>query len=226
MALKQGSLIRRISDHLRARRDVLLRNQIDQISKTKSSIRILDLGGTEEYWLRVGIDFLRERNVLITLVNLHESELPADSLKHGILTSEVGDACNLPHYADMSYDLVHSNSVIEHVETCANMAKFAAETRRLAPAYYVQTPYFWCPLEPHFYKMPFFHWLPRPLRARLLSALPIAHIGRIKDIGESYNVVDSARLLDGRQFRFLFPDSKTQFEWFMGIPKSLIAIKT
>src|SRR3546814_10323990 len=68
-----------------------------------------------------------------------------------------------------SFDIAHSNSVIEHVITWDNMKNFARETRRVAAWHYVQTPYFWFPVDPHFYKLPFYHWLPRPLRAKLRS---------------------------------------------------------
>lgn len=225
MALKQGSIARRWSDSFRAKRDIQLRSQIDVLSKSRSTIRIADLGGTEEYWARVGFDFLRERGVSITLINLHASELTSAGVASDILTSEVGDACALTHYADMSFDLVHSNSVIEHVVTWENMKSLAHEIRRLAPSYYVQTPYFWFPVDPHYYKFPLFHWLPAPIRARLFSSLPIAHSGRIIDVGESYAAVDAARLLDGRQFRFLFPDSDVRFERLVGLPKSLIGMR-
>ncbi len=225
MALKEGTIARRWSDSFRAKRDIRLRSQIDELSKSHSSIRIADLGGTEEYWARVGFSFLRERGVSITLINLHASELSSAGLASDILTSEVGDACALTHYTDMSFDLVHSNSVIEHVVTWDNMKSFAREIRRLAPSYYVQTPYFWFPIDPHYYKFPLFHWLPGPIRARLFSSLPIAHSGRIMDVGESYAAVDAARLLDHRQFRFLFPDGTVRFERLAGLPKSLIGLR-
>jgi hypothetical protein len=226
VALKRGSFARRLSDRFRAKRDIRLRAQIDHLATSGAPIHIADLGGTEEYWNRVGFEFLRERRVRITLINLHASELNVESLASDILTSEVGDACALVKHADMSFDLVHSNSVIEHVLTWENMKSLSREIRRLAPAYYVQTPYFWFPIDPHYYKFPLFHWLPPSIRARLFTALPIAHSGRIADIGESYAAVDAARLLDKRQFVFLFPDSKVSFERLFGLPKSLIAIKS
>src|SRR3546814_2616362 len=84
-----------------------------------------------------------------------------------------------------SFDIAHSNSVIEHVITWDNMKNFARETRRVAAWHYVQTPYFWFPVDPHFYKLPFYHWLPRPLRAKLLMRLPLAHAGKISTLERS-----------------------------------------
>lgn len=214
-----------LSTKLRRRRDVRLRALITSIAEKNGGVSIVDMGGTLEYWQRVGLDFLREKGAKITLINRHATELSELQGVEDMFSAEVGDACNLAQYADRQFDLAHSNSVIEHVETWANMKAFAGETRRVAEFYYVQTPYFWFPIDPHYYKMPLFHWLPRPTRAWLLGAFPIAHSGRIKATDMAYEVVDRARLLDGRQFRFLFPDAATSFERFAGLPKSMIAIK-
>ena len=70
-----------------------------------------------------------------------------------------------------------------------------------------------------------FHWLPRPVRARLLTQFPIAYAGRIQSRDAAYEAVDHARLLDAEQFRLLFPDAQVSFERFYGLPKSMIAIR-
>jgi hypothetical protein len=50
-------------------------------------------------------------------------------------------------------------------------------------------------------------------------------MGRIEGVDMAFDVVDRARLLDGRQFRFLFPDAKISFERFGGLAKSMVAIR-
>ena len=214
-----------LSTRLRRRRDIKLRALIASIAAPTGSISILDMGGTVEYWERLGIDFLRERGATVTLINRSATELSDARTYDGIFNYAVGDACDLSQFGDDNFDLAHSNSVIEHVYTWANMKAFASETRRVATFYYVQTPYFWFPIDPHYYKMPLFHWFPRPTRAWLLSAFPIAHSGTVKTVDAAYEIVDAARLLDYRQFKFLFPDSSTAFERFGGLPKSMIAIR-
>lgn len=214
-----------LSNRFRRKRDVRLRAVIDAIHASRGSVRILDMGGTLEYWSRVGLDYLRSRNVFVTVMNLQASELDPAFAQTDLFETAVGDACNLSAVADGAYDLAHSNSVIEHVLTWDNMKSFAAETRRVASFYYVQTPNFWFPIDPHFYKFPLYHWFPRPLRARILNTFPIAYVGRIKGVDNAFSVVDDARLLDDRQFRHLFPDAVISYEWLLGMAKSLIAIR-
>jgi SAM-dependent methyltransferase len=65
-------------------------------------------------------------------------------------------------FADDAFDLVYCSSVIEHVPP-ARRAAFAAELRRVGRGWFVQTPAFGFPLEPHAL-LPGAHWLPRRLR--------------------------------------------------------------
>jgi len=65
-------------------------------------------------------------------------------------------------FADGAFDLAYCSSVIEHVAP-DNRAAFAAELRRVARGWYVQTPAFSFPVEPHAL-LPFAHWLPVALR--------------------------------------------------------------
>lgn len=215
-----------LSTWFRRRRDVALRSLIGSIAAaTGGPVNILDMGGTFEYWDRVGLDFLREKRARIVLLNLLATDPCGLAGVEDLFECALGDACRLPQVRDRQFDLAHSNSVIEHVETWSRMKAFAAETRRVARCYYLQTPYFWFPIDPHYHRMPMFHWFPRPIRARLLNALPIAYTGRIAGVDRAFDVVDHARLLDGRQFRFLFPDAEIRFERFAGVTKSLIAVR-
>ena len=72
-------------------------------------------------------------------------------------------AAGLP-FADNEFDLAYCNSVIEHVPPERRPA-FAAELRRVARGWYVQTPARSFPIEPHSL-LPGAHWLPAGLRAR------------------------------------------------------------
>ena len=224
MGLKQGSAAQRLSSRFRRGRDERLRSLIDRISDSKPRVAILDMGGSVEYWSRVGFDYLRSRNCHVTIVNLEDSEIGETSAAD-LFTLAVGDACALPQFADRSFDLTHSNSVVEHLRSWSAMKAFAAETRRLAANYYVQTPNFWFPIDPHYYRFPLFHWLPRPMRASLFRKLPVAHSGRAADWERALDLVDASRLLDRQQMYALFPDGTLHAERVAGLSKSLIAIR-
>ncbi|WP_255695553.1 methyltransferase domain-containing protein [Rhodohalobacter sp. 614A] len=51
-----------------------------------------------------------------------------------------GDALDMHMFEDKSFDVVFSNSVIEHVGSFENQRRFADEVRRVGKAYWVQTP--------------------------------------------------------------------------------------
>jgi len=65
-------------------------------------------------------------------------------------------------FADGEFDLAYCSSVIEHVPR-EQRAAFARELRRVARGWYVQTPAFSFPVEPHAL-LPAAHWLPAALR--------------------------------------------------------------
>lgn len=125
-----------LSTKFRQKRDVKLRELITAISATGGELRILDLGGSVEYWRRVGLDFLRESGATVTVMNITATELKADAADARLFTAVVGDACDLSGMEDGSFDLVHSNSVIEHVGDWAlrcssRMARNGRSTRRI-----------------------------------------------------------------------------------------------
>src|SRR5207247_1510773 len=72
------------------------------------------------------------------------------------------DATERLPFEDGAFDLAYSNSVIEHLPV-ERRAAFARELRRVARGWWVQTPAFSFPVEPHAL-LPFAHWL--PARAR------------------------------------------------------------
>ena len=78
---------------------------------------------------------------------------------------KIGDACDpVGAVGGRSFDLVYSNSVIEHVGGHQRRELFAQAVRDLAPSHWVQTPYRYFPLEP-FWLFSAFQFLPLPSRA-------------------------------------------------------------
>lgn len=208
-----------LGSKFRARRKQKIVSLISSIHAQKGHVRIIDLGGRPVYWNMFGEDFLKSKNAHVTLVNLEDHSRDTD----GIFTAVQGDACNLA-FEDNTFDLVHSNSTIEHVGLWSNMEAFAREVRRLAPSYYVQTPYYWCPIDPHAI-FPFHHWLPMNVRTKLMMRVRLGKYPKATDIAHATRVVHSTMMLDRSQMRYLFPDAKHTFEWFGPIPKSMIVVR-
>ncbi len=211
----------RFGERLRRRRRAAIESLIDDAHRRRGSVRILDLGGRKAYWNIFDDAYLESRNVSITLVN---PEIVAPAPESGRFVEIAGDACNLPQFADNAFEVVHSNSTIEHVGHWDNVEKFARQARRLAPAYYVQTPYYWFPVDTHVL-LPLFHWLPDVVQAKIFAHTRLAAYGSSVDIGAAMRRVQDARLLDREQMAFLFPDAQIRFEWFGPLPKSLIAVR-
>jgi SAM-dependent methyltransferase len=76
----------------------------------------------------------------------------------------VADATERLPFDDGEFDLAYSSSVIEHIAPDRRQA-FADELRRVARGWFVQTPAFSFPLEPHAL-LPFAHWLPAGARRK------------------------------------------------------------
>jgi SAM-dependent methyltransferase len=72
------------------------------------------------------------------------------------------DATQHLPFPDDAFDLAYSSSVIEHLEPAQREA-FAKELKRVARGWYVQTPAYSFPVEPHAL-LPFAHWLPPAIR--------------------------------------------------------------
>jgi len=207
-----------IGNRFRVKRFRLFKPIVDQILADKGACSILDLGGTPAYWEQFGAD-LDWKRVKVCTLNVRQSETA-----HPGITSMAGDARDVSSFGDRSFDIVHSNSVIEHVGRWDDMAAMAKEVRRLAPRYFVQTPYFWFPIEPHA-RFPLFHWMPEPWRYRILMRRACGFWKQQPDVGEATRAIQSALLLDRRQMQFLFPDAQITAEKVLGLTKSLLAIR-
>jgi hypothetical protein len=190
---------------------------LDTIPETSRPLRILDVGGESAYWLDKRPLIARPNE--ITLLNITpENARDFQSIR--------GDARSMPDFADNAFDVVHSNSVIEHVGQWRDMMAMANEVRRVAPAYFVQTPYFWFPVEPHA-QTPLLHWLPESWRFRLVMMRKFGpYWAKGETVDQAMRTIQDATLLDRRMFSALFPDARIVSERFAGLTKSLMAIRS
>jgi hypothetical protein len=209
------------NDHLRnrwrERRLSRFLQAVDEVAQSQAPVRILDIGGTIGYWTALE-DLWRGRNIEVTMVNL-----AAEPVDRPGFTSLAGDACALP-FDDHAFDIVHSNSVIEHVGRWNNMRRMANEVRRLAPRYFVQTPNFGFPIEPH-YRFPMIHWLPEQVRLSIIRRRGCGFYPRAQSMDEGMRYVEDAILLTYGQMAELFPDARIEREKVALMTKSLIAIR-
>ncbi len=205
----------------RARRFASIERVLKLILEEKGTANIIDLGGTETYWL-VGKDFIdaNRHRLNITIVNITD-----ESPENGdIFTYHRGSASDPALFRDRQFDFVHSNSVIEHLGSYDAMKVFAENTRRLAPRYYVQTPNYWFPYEPHF-RFPGFQYLPRNVRRALIMRYSLGFFSRIDDRAEAEDIIRHHSLLSTHQMTKLFPDAVISHEKFAGLNKSIMAIR-
>lgn len=181
-------------------------------------ITILDLGGRPGYWRNVGLGGIAR----IELLNIEVAELGRDleGMPEGLFVSRVGDACNLVDYADGSVDLVHSNSVIEHVGGWGNMRAKANEMMRIGRAGWMQTPAWEFPFEPHFRTL-FMHWFGRPVQARMMGLSFDSRV-RASSLDIRRRRIDSVNLLARREVRELFPAEELYVERLALWPKSYV----
>jgi hypothetical protein len=204
-------LVETLQRRFRTRRMALLAKSVG----LTPDMRVLDVGGTVEIW--------RLAPVMPRLILLNQARA-----RYEIGAGEsvvLGDGTNLP-FADQSFDLVFSNSVIEHVGSRTEQARFAAEIARVGKQYWVQTPNRYFPIEHHLWT-PFVHWLPRPWQASILQRFSIWKFATnfSAEQREFYirHYLDSIRLLAASDLRALFPGATVVRERFLGWTKSLVA---
>jgi hypothetical protein len=210
---------RSVAYRLRQRRLRPLLEMIESVHRERGEVRILDIGGTVAYWRILPEGVLADTNTRITLVNL--DEVPA-ILPPGF-SARKADACELPFEAG-SFDICHSNSVLEHVGNWERMRAFSREIARVAPRYFVQTPNFWFPVEPHC-MTPIFHWLPRPWRVQLVRRFQLGHWDRMETVDQAVRAVERIQLIDRPMLQALFPQATIRTERFALLPNSLIALR-
>ncbi|MEX2601724.1 MAG: class I SAM-dependent methyltransferase [Balneolaceae bacterium] len=174
---------------------------------------ILDVGGTSRIWKQFGFT----NNV--TLLNLTPPR--KQDLELGFRVVQ-GDALNMEMFRDRQFDVVFSNSVIEHVGTYRNQQVFASEVQRVGKSWWVQTPNRYFPIEPHF-RFPLFQFLPLPVQRWIALRWNYSHP---KSWGKEneyiLNEVASIRLMSVDELTGLFSGSELYRERVFGLTKSLV----
>ncbi len=203
-----------VSSRARARRWVRLRQRFPDLE----SMRVVDLGGDMRSWRLSGL-----RPAELVVVNLDEQDVH-EPWAHSISA----DACDLPRsLLERRFDLVFSNSVIEHVGGHERRRRFAESVHALAPHMWVQTPYRYFPIEPH-WLFPGLQWLPVASRVAISRRWPLGHFTPEKSPDGPRDVLRDVleiELLSRSEMAYYFPDAEIWSERMLGLAKSLVAVR-
>lgn len=190
--------------------------------------RVLDVGGGDG---SLAARVVRRVPVRVTVADIEATRLTARE-RYGFEEVQLYEDEPLP-FDDASFDFVLCNSVIEHVtlpksecltarlseaewrrRSLEAQSRIAAEIRRVARGYFVQTPHRAFPLDAHTW-LPFTNFLPHEAVRRLI---PITDRVWVKQCG-----VADWHLLGRADMEALFPDAEIAVERFGGLARSLIA---
>lgn len=175
--------------------------------------RVLDLGGTPRFWRIAPV-----RPMQVTIVNMNRM-LSADEPWIELVIS---DACAAGRWA--GYDLVVSNSLLEHVGGPDRRSILSEAIHHAANRYWVQTPNRYFPIEPH-WLFPGFQFLPLSLRTLITRTWPFGH-RYSRDPLRAAELAAEVELIGKGELKRLFPDAEIWVERLAGMPKSLVAIRS
>ena len=187
------------------------------LKSVKPPFKILDIGGTQTFWQMMNFDPPEASEVHLLNIYPLEVSLPG-------FFSHIGDGRNLSYYSDKSFDIVFSNSVIEHVGSFAEQQLLASEIIRVGKSYFVQTPNKFFPIEPH-YHLPFFQFLPLPIKSWLHQKFELGWAEKANSPQAATIQAQSVNLLTKKQLKQLFPEATIIEEKFLGLTKSFIVIR-
>lgn len=121
----------------------------------------------------------------------------------------VADGRQLP-FKDGVFDIVFSNSVIEHVGGFDQQMRMADEVRRLGKRYFVQVSAKYFPIEPHYF-LPSLSYLPVRWQVAITHGL--------------FGVAEPVHLPTLAIVKRLFPDAIVKREWMFGMTKAYLIVK-
>lgn len=219
-----NSFISRAKGNARKKRFDLFYSLMNMALPKEHVIKIIDVGGTQKYWESMMM-FQEKRNIEITLVNLLKEDIVGKSKHIGIRyearQGNILDKDFVNSLLKEEYHICYSNSVIEHLYTKQNQIGMAESVRRLATYHWIQTPYKYFPLEPHFH-FPFWIYIPKPIRKKLLMNFELGHFP-ILSSEEASDILDEIRLISESEYRKWFPESVIWKEKTFGLTKSIVA---
>ncbi len=184
---------------------------LEKFESLKKPINLLDIGGKINFWENRGL--AGNVNYKITVLNIEK-----EKSNYSNINCELSDATNLSQFKNKSFDVVFSNSVIEHLYNLDNQKKMASEIIRVGKKYIIQTPNKYFFIEPH-YLLPFFQFLPISIKFFILTQTKLSRLKKWdKELARQY--INEIRLMTLEEIKKLFPSGKIYYEKFLGMNKS------
>lgn len=205
-----------------------------ELLEPRPGSKLLDLGGGDGSFARRLCERVELEVTVAEVDDGHREEIEAQGFRFVRIPDDGG---RLP-FDDHEFDLVLSNSVIEHVtlpkdrcrvtervdqyewqrEARTAQMRFAAEVQRVGRGYFVQTPHKHFPIDQHVH-LPLVQYLSHNSACRL-----VAWTDRFW-VKSCHGTVDW-ELLTTRDMERLFPGGTVHVERFLGLPKSVIAYRS
>ncbi|MBA4406633.1 methyltransferase type 11 [bacterium] len=205
-----------LSSRFRNKRAQILLDKLSALNLDE--IKILDVGGSSYFWDEIRNSF--KKSYQLVIVNLSKEEIGI-----GEYQKIVGDGKTLSFIKDKSFDIVVSNSVMEHLGTFNQQREMAENIKRVGRYYFIQTPAFIFPFEPHFL-FPFFHWLPKWVRVKLVQNFNLGWFTKQKSKEDAQRLVNSIRILKKKELKRFFQNFEIISERLWFFTKSYLVIST
>ena len=190
------------------------------------TLKIIDLGGSAmfwEYWWPVQ----EEDGFEITLINNHDVDQTQKMRQPTMpfIRNVNRDATTVTEQEFARYDLVFSNSFLEHLDGWQTQKALAERVVASGRPYFHQVPNKLSPVDPHHPFAPYFALLPYELRVRILTVSAFAPGSHRVSLADARRWQDRYCPLGLSDMRRLFPDGEFHVERPMGVPMSILAYR-
>jgi hypothetical protein len=216
-------MIETLRQYTRTRRARLFREFIERIP---GRLRIVDLGGTISYWNEWGLT--ADDRFHVTLINNHDANKTQLHERTTLpnLDNVLRDACDVTADDYRQYDVIFSNSFIEHLTSREKQVGVARRIIDSGRPYFIQTPNKYSLVDPHFPRpyVPFFAAYPRAVQARLLTFGALGSGSSSPSFEAAMARLQYYHPLSREDVRELFPDARIVVERPMGVPMSIVAM--
>jgi hypothetical protein len=227
----RGSFLTRLRKKTRAERREIFTWFLADIRPTNDRqtgrLRIVDIGGTVEFWEKWW-EVTDADGIHVTLINTHEVDISCrgQASQHDFIADVRKDATTLTTSDLQHYDVIFSNSFLEHLKTWSDQRSLAENIISSKTPYFIQVPNKHSPIDPHHPFVPFFALYPKWVRARLVTISSFGNPGqKAPSLAAAYEWQDGYTPLGVAEMQKLFPNATFKIERPLGIPMSIIAFQ-